>query len=740
MSFGRAQEDDPRKVIAIPRVQRPPALEDFRGMRPGPEWAEQLARVDEFVQRQPRDGEPSTQRTEVYLGYDDEHLYVVFLCFDSEPEKIRARLSPRGLSSPDDWVQVMLDTFHDRRRAFVFASYPLGVQWDALWTEGQGMDSSWDTLYYNRAELTDQGYMVWLSIPFRSVRFSSDSEQVWGISLTRNIPRLNEDSHWPPYSSRIEGRLNQAGTLVGLRGISPGRNVQLLPFGSFRSSRALDMREPARPRFLDDGAQFDGGLDAKLVVKDSLVTDIAINPDFSQVESDEPQVTTNQRFEVFFPERRPFFLENASFFQTPINLFFSRRIADPQFGARMTGKAGPYAIGALLIDDESPGKRVPSGNPLEGKRARFAIARVNRDILKQSSIGAIFTERSFETGYNRAGGLDGRLKLAQNWTGQFQAVASATRFLDGRRIAGPAYETRVNRTGRQFGYTFVYSDRSPGFQTQTGFNPRSDIRNVQNSFTYRFRPEGKRLIAFGPNFATQALWDHSGLRLDQDYNPNFTFEFSGQTFIDINYLSKRERLRPRDFPLPENRDFHPISKGISFRSNAIALVNINASFGWGSRINILPAGGNEPFLADYTDANLTLTVRPTPQLTVKNSYLLARLSDRSSDASIFNNHIVRTNWNWQFTREISTRFILQYNSLLANTALTSLQPAKNFNADFLFTYQVNAWTALFAGFNTNSQNIALVETPEGSRLLRNQDRFINDGRQFFVKYSYLFRF
>jgi hypothetical protein len=172
-----------------------------------------------------------------------------------------------------------------------------------------------------------------MAIPFRSVRFSPAAEQSWGISFTRNIPRFNEDSHWPRYSSRIEGRLNQAGTLVGLKGISPGRNLQLLPFGSFRSSRALDLRDPAQPRFAEDRLQLDGGLDAKLVVKDSLVTDIAINPDFSQVESDEPQVTTNQRFEVFFPEKRPFFLENASFFQTPINLFFSRRIADPQFGA-----------------------------------------------------------------------------------------------------------------------------------------------------------------------------------------------------------------------------------------------------------------------------------------------------------------------------------------------------------------------------------------------------------------------
>jgi hypothetical protein len=708
-------------------------------MQPSPEWEGRLAKVAGFLQRQPRDGEQSNQKTEVYAGYDDENLYLIFLCFDSEPDKIRARLSPRGLSMPDDWVQVMLDTFHDRRRAFVFASYPMGIQWDALWTEGQGMDASWDTLYYNHAELSDQGYSVWFAIPFRSLRFSSDSEQTWGISFTRNIPRLNEDSHWPRYSSRIEGRLNQAGTLVGLRGISPGRNIQLLPFGSFRSSRALDLRQLTRPAFVTDRAQFDGGLDAKIVVKDSFVTDIAINPDFSQVESDEPQVTTNQRFEVFFPEKRPFFLENASFFQTPINLFFSRRIADPQFGARLTGKSGPYAIGALVIDDESPGKRVPAGHPSEGKRARFAITRISRDIHRQSSVGVILTDRSFENGFNRVGGIDGRFKLAQNWTTQFQGVASATRFLDGRRIAGPAYEGRLNREGRLFTYNLTYSDRSPGFQTQTGFNPRVDIRNLQTTARYRFRPEGRRLIAFGPALSTQGLWDHSGLRLDWDYNPTFTFEFTGQTFVDLNYLSKHERLRPQDFPLSGNRDFHPITKGVAFRSNAIAQLNISANYAWGKRINVAPAAGAEPFLANYNDANLTLTLRPVPPLTIRNSYLLSRLTDTRSGSSVFNNHIVRSNWNWQFTREASSRVILQYNSLLANPGMTSLQTAKNFNLDLLFTYQLNAWTALFVGYNTNQQNIELIEAATGPSVVRNADRFINDGRQFFVKFSYLFR-
>ena len=216
------------------------------------------------------------------------------------------------------------------------------------------------------------------------------------------------------------------------------------------------------------------GLDAKFVFKDSLVLDVALNPDFSQVESDQPQVTANQRFEVFFPEKRPFFLENARFFETPINLFFTRRISDPQFGIRLTGKKGPYTVAALLADDESPGQSVPVDDPLHGKRARFLILRINRDLFKQSTLGLIYTEREFAGSSNRMGGLDGRLKWGKNWVASFQGVTSSTQFLDGSRLAGPAYDVQLRRGSsfsRQFFYDLEYNDRSPGFRTQTGFLP-----------------------------------------------------------------------------------------------------------------------------------------------------------------------------------------------------------------------------------------------------------------------------
>ncbi len=747
----------PPPELVIPRVDRPPALEDFLEMRPNRKVDGRLAKVTDFIQREPSDGEPATQCTEVYLGYDDKNLYVIFVAFDSEPDKIRARMVPRENIFGDDLVRVMLDTFHDQRRAYAFMTNPFGIQRDALFTEGgrgSGFDRSFDTLWYSRGQLTDRGYVVWMAIPFKSLRFPSTPQQTWGIYFLREIPRNNEQSFWPHISSRIEGRLNQAATLRGVENISPGRNVQLIPFGVLRSFRALDTRDPNQPRFVRDRADPDAGLDAKFVFKDSLVLDVALNPDFSQVESDQPQVTTNQRFEVFFPERRPFFIENASFFQTPINLLFTRRIADPQFGVRLTGKLGPYALGVLLADDEAPGKSVLEDDPLHGKRALFGIVRLNRDLFQQSTLGLIFTDREFEGSFNRVGGLDGRFKLSQNWVLSSQAVASSTKFLDGSRLAGPAYDVELRRSGRQLFYTLEYNHRSRGFRTEPGFLRRPDIRRLGQVVSYRFRPEGKYLISWGPRFSTEAVFDHSGTRLDLTQDTSLSWELVGQTQFALFYNWDRERLRPQDFSvLSENRDFKRNRKGIRFSSSFIPQVTLRSNFSyysWGTRINVVPPecqelvlvppDCEEPVLANLTSANLGFTLRLITPLRIDNTYLFTRLTDRASGANIFNNHILRSKWNWQFNRELSLRVILQYNSVLANPEFTALNTTKNFNADFLITYLVNPGTALYIGYNGNAQNLDLLPTATGSEVVRHRRRFINDAKQFFVKFSYLLRF
>jgi hypothetical protein len=718
--------------ITIPRITRAPNLEEFLEMKPSPAWQGKLARVDQFIQRTPSDGEPVSQRTQAYLGYDDKNLYAIFICFDSEPQKIRARLSRREDVFDDDTVEVMLDTFHDHRRAYAFFSNPLGVQADALWSEGQDFDFSFDTVFDTQARLTDQGFLVKMAIPFRSLRFASNDPQSWGILLDRDVRRNNESSFWPRYSSRISGRLNQEGEANGLTDISPGRNFQFIPYGIFRSFRELNLSDPEAPRFTQRDAFGQLGLDAKAVLKDKFVLDATANPDFSQIESDEPQATVNQRFEVFFPEKRPFFLENSNYFQTPINLLFTRRLVDPKWGVRLTGKDGPWAVGILAADDASPGQQVLPGDPLFDQHAHFVVGRVSRDIGNQSTLGFIFTDREIGHYFNRVGGIDGRFRLNSNWIASFQGVVSSTLCSDplddicrrGHYYAGPAAEFIVQREGRKLNYFMDYTDRSDGFRTQTGFDPQPDIHNIYNRVEYRFRPEGKHLVSWGPMMEQYENFDHEGNHLNSGFMPSISGEFKGQTTVMLLYAKEMELLRPKDFNvLTENHRYVRHTTELKFDTSVYRPVSFHFDYRFGSRINYDSPDGVAPFLAGRTTVNTTLTVRPNKSLRIDNSYILFRLHNRFASFGSMNDHIVRSKWNYQYNKELSLRFIGQYNAVLSNPAFTFLETTKNFNADFLVTYLVHPSTAIYVGYNTNLGNLTLPPANDVDGDLLHSGRF-----------------
>ncbi len=739
--------------LNIPRLQAAPKLADFEGMEPASDLAKKMLKIAKFTQKEPHDGAPVSQPTEAYLGYTDKSFYAIFLAFDAEPRKIRARMLRRELIDDDDQVGLWLDTFHDQRHAYMFYINPYGIQQDGLWAENQGPDNSFDTVWHTDAKITGKGYVVVIEIPFKSLRFRPEASHTWGVILIRVIPRNTEHSFFPRNTNRVQGMLTQEGTLNGFQDISPGRNMQFIPYTSMGAFRALDDRDPAGARFTGKHVAPKAGLDSKIVIKDSLVLDATLNPDFGQIESDDPQVTVNQRFEVFFPEKRPFFQENSNFFQTPLNLAFTRRIADPLYEVSLTGKAGPWAIGTLMANDRSPGRSVIDTDPLSGQNAYFGVLRVNRELGKNNSIGMIYTDRELHTvpnsfctstrctvGFNRVGGIDTQIKINQNWQMNAQAVTSETKFSDGTHQAGPAYQIFAERSSRKIEFNTMYRDISPGFNTDTGFNNRTDFRRFSNFFNYVFRPEGKHFVAHGPNFFEQTLWDHNGTRLNYQINPNYEWDFQRSTFFNVFSVVEHERLRPVDFStLSTNRDYAHVVGGVSAGTQFFKWLNFNGEMDWGTATNFVPRTG-PPVLAYSNTAQFRAVVRPLKGLTVDNTYLMTRLLAQDTNLNIFNNHIIRSKWNYQFTKEFSLRLIGQYTTTLANPALTGLQSTKAFNGDVLFTYMITPGTAIYAGYNSNLQNLdrSLANTPDG--LLRTRSSFLNDGRQVFIKLSYLFRY
>jgi hypothetical protein len=750
--------------LNIPRLHAAPKLGDFEGMEPASDLARKMLKIGKFTQQEPHDGAPVSQPTEAYLGYTDKNFYAVFLAFDKEPKKLRARMLRRELIDDDDQVGLWLDTFHDQRHAYYFYSNPYGIQQDGLWAENQGPDNTFDTVWHTTAKISGRGYMVMIEIPFKSLRFKQQASVSWGVILIRVIPRNSEHSFFPPNSNRIQGVLTKEGTLNGFQEISPGRNMQFIPYTSVGAFRSLDERDPAGDRFTGKHVQPKAGLDSKIVIKDSLVLDATINPDFGQIESDDPQVTVNQRFEVFFPEKRPFFQENSNFFQTPLNLVFTRRVVDPLYGIRLTGKEGPWAIGTMLANDRSPGRSVIDTDPLTGESAYFGVLRINRELGKNNSIGFIYTDRELHTnpnssctasrctvGFNRVVGVDFQIKLNQNWQMNGQAVTSETKFNDGSHESGSAYQLFAERSSRTLEFNTMYQDIAAGFDSETGFVNRTDYRRFSNFISRRFHPEGKHLVAHSANLFEQTLWDHSGTRLDYLLNPNYEWDFPRNSSFAIFNVWEHERLRPQDFSsLTANRDYTHVVGGAQINTQYFKWLNLSAEMDWGTATDFVPRTG-PPVIAYQNTAFVRGVVRPTKGLTIENTYLMTRLLDQNTNLNIFNNHILRSKWNYQFTKEFSLRLIGQYVTTLSNPGLTILPNAKSFNGDVLFTYLLTPGTAIYAGYNSDLQNIdpSLQRVCAGlpclpgqsfDGLLRTRSNFINDGRQIFIKLSYLFRY
>ena len=715
--------------LTIPRVSAPPVLGRYLDGKTTPPGV----KVTGFVQQQPGDGAPSSVDTTAYLSYDDMHLYAVFVSKD-DPAKIRANLTKREAIMGDDIVGVVLDTYHDGRRAYMFLTNPFGIQMDGVTAEGQEDDYSYDTLWQSDGRLTADGFVVVIRIPFKSLRFSTADTQTWGIALGRIVPRNNETSYWPYVTRRISGIGQQMATLEGLSGISPGRNLQAIPYGNFATARVLD---DGGVRRTEDAARV--GIDGKAVIKDAVTVDVTVNPDFSQVESDEPQVTVNQRFEVFFPEKRPFFIENAGYFETPQNLFFSRRIADPGVGVRLTGKAAGWAFATLAVNDEEPGRRVDESDPRRDTRAGIGVFRLQREFARQSHVGGIFTDREFGQTANRVYGADARWKLNDNWSMTGQWVGSQTVYTASESKTGTSWFAEVDRSGRGFDYTGNVTARSPEFRSDLGYIPRVDMRETKQEAGYTWHPEKSKVLSVGPDLEAAALWDYSGQLQDFSVEPGFQVEFAGQTEVGFMYVEAFERY--------EGLEFRRGGAMVHASTEWLSWLSANVHYFQGSAINYYPADGLAPFLGTEQSVETGFTLKPLSRLRLEQAYIYSDLSTRADlwlprwarRGRIFSDHILRTRINFQFTRALSARVIFDYESLTPNEALVDLEREKRFNADVLLTYLVNPWTAVYVGYSDGYENrplASMIERP----IPRADLPMTSAGRQVFVKLSYLLRY
>jgi hypothetical protein len=724
--------------LRIPQAERPPVLEDYL---PGAAARAELA-VDTFRQRDPNDGDAVSQATAAFVSFDSDNLYVAFVCRDSEPSRIRARLSRRDAIAQDDQVIVMLDTFHDRQRSYLFAVNPLGVQADALASEGRDDDYSFDTVWRASGRLLPDGFAVLMTIPFKSLRIAAGPDGTWGIAFSRVLPRNSEQSFWPYITRRVEGMTQQFATLQQPERVVGSRNIQLIPYAALSSGRYLDAAASTFATPTDRRV----GIDAKVVIRDAVAVDVALNPDFSQVESDQPQVAVNQRFELFYPEKRPFFLESASVFKyvrtastdpttrnIPEMLFFSRRIQNPELGARVTGKSGPWSFGAIAADDRGFGAAA-----IDGPRAAIGVARVQREFRNQSTVGLFVTSRDRGADLNRTAALDVRWKLSPNWVFAGQAVASRTERAGAPAMAGPAYNASLFYSSRRILYSAFYSDRSPDFRAALGFVPRTDIRQIEQYVEYRWRPRRGPVVAYGPNSYFRLNWNRAGELQEWIVRYPFEVHLKGRTQVFVRHVQSYE--------LFNGVGLRSHIQTINVTTEWLKWLSISEGFEWGATPNYVPPAGVPPYVGRSVNASLGLTYRPTPRLRYDITYLRSALAGASIFApgasadkppSIFTNNIARSTLNYQFTRALSVRAIVDYNAVAPNPALVRLLHDERVGVDTLFTYQLGPGTALYLGYTSGFQNLSPLE--EGRPALRTENPSTQVGRQVLLKISYLVR-
>ncbi|MBI3712026.1 MAG: carbohydrate binding family 9 domain-containing protein [Burkholderiales bacterium] len=716
--------------LIIPRANKAPVLADYVHGLP----AEHGVEVGNFRQFIPGDGTPSSRDTKAYLSYDDTHFYAVFVD-KVDPKLVRANISKRDNIMGDDEVMLELDTFHDKQRTLVFHINPYGVQLDGKRTEGQGFDFNFDTQWQSDGQLTEDGFVAMMAIPFKSLRFQSSDVQTWGIAVGRIVGGINEWSFWPTISNQNASFVGQLADITIPAKLTPGRNLQLIPSLSIGNKKFLEVADPSAPVWQREN-KTRPGLDAKWVVGEAMALDLTVNPDFSEVESDEPQAIVNKRYEVLFPEKRPFFLENADFFKTPQTLFFSRRIAEPKIGARLTGREGLWSYGGLVMDDSAPGKRLESNELNYGRKANIAVGRLQNDFSSGSHAGVLLTEHHFGNTSDTVASSDMLLELDKNWSFNAQLAHSARTDVNNLKQNANLSYAELKHAGRNFNYTGKYLDIGANFDTVLAFLPRTDIRQTEHEVRYMWElPETSFVHQIAPEFRGIVTRDHHNVV--QDWM--FVSELEVRTRHTINF----NLVNTNSYEYYAGKGFQKNGNGFVVDSQLLKWLNFIFIAGSDTMINYTPAAKQDASLNNARNLALILGFKPHSQFRLDETLFYNQLRSKDAmygqaeDSLIYRDLLFRSKLSYQHNRFLGLRIIFDYHQLQANPLLTGIKAGKQLNKDMQVSYVLSPGTTLYAGYADRQENLALIGNPQ--RLANTDKLDLVTGRSVYVKLNYLFQ-
>jgi Domain of unknown function (DUF5916) len=726
-----AAENGPAASLSIHRAPGPITIdgdlsdEGWRG----------AARVDTWYETNPGDNTPPKVKNVGYLTYDDKFFYAGFEFQDPEPGKIRAPLGDRdALPGTTDYGGVLLDTRNDGKTGILFVASPRSILYDSVLDDPSGNEDSSPDYYWDaQGRITKDGWTLEMRIPFSSLRYSKGDPRTWRIMLYRNYPREYRYQFFTVTLPRGGSCfVCRSSTLTGLEGLPSGGHLVLAPYATGRQAgEAVD--GPGTP-WHDQKVKADAGLDLKWTPTANTAVDATVNPDFSQIESDVAQIGANERFALFYSEKRPFFLEGIELFSTPIQAVYTRTVTAPRWGVRSTGKFGSTAYTALLAEDDGGGSVIlpgPNSSDLADQEFRsfVAISRLRRDIGK-SFVSLLATDREIRGGgYNRVLGPDFQWRPSSNDTITGQALFSdshtpvrpelATEW-DGRTLKGHGAVAWWLHSTKTVDWFAQYNDFADDFRADDGFVPQVGYRRTDLEGGYTFRPNGflRRLRTF---YIFDRSTDRDGGLLNRRLSVGTGMDGKWGSFLRFWYAF--DRVRAGDVVLPRQQLLYVVQMSPSLKVNSIGVdgfVGQEIDFD-GARTG---TGAN---------INFNATIRPTNHLELRFNDSRRWLNvdtPSGSRARLFTASVDRLRAQYTFTARVFLRVIGQYVSTRRDPTLYATEVARKdgaFSASMLFAYKLNWQTVLFAGYGDERE---LDDTA------RHLDRV---GRQFFMKLSYAFQ-
>jgi hypothetical protein len=703
-----------RPVIKSGKISTDPVLDGV--VQGDPAWSN-LEPATGFFQVQPDDGLPATQKTEVYVGYSDDSLYIGVIAYDDNPDGILVTDSRRDSDLDDtDSFQVVIDGLRDGQNGFVFGTNPAGIQYDAqvtregaggaLGSGGGGFNLNWDGSWEVATNVSEAGWTAEMRIPFRTLRFGRGDVQTWGINFQRNIRRNNEIVFWAPLSRQHNlYRVSEAGSVTGVSPPSQ-RNLQVTPYVLGSSTRGGDLADT------ENNSEF--GFDLKYSITPSLTLDATYNTDFAQVEADEQQVNLD-RFSLFFKEKRPFFLENAAQFTVgdpqAVELFFSRRIgigADGdrlpiEGGARLSGKIGNSTnVGFLHMSSDAVAGIAP-GN-------KFTVARINQELPNRSAIGVMFVDRNGDGSHlvapgddeNQTYAIDGRWGIGENLSVMAWAAKTSTPGLDSR---DDAYSVKAHYNSAKWAYRLEYGEVGEDFNPEVGFLRRSDYRRASVFLLRRIRPEDLLgLLEIRPHVSYTGFWDFTGFQETGFMHVDAHWEFRNGYEIHTGVNFRREGVTD-PFDIIDGVTIQPGTYDDT-ESQIVFHTNQAAPLSFALRTVV-----GERFGGDRVSLSPTIRYRIGETFSSELSYNYNDF-DLPVPGGQFTANLARLRLSYSFTPKILLQALVQYNEL-DDTLGTNLR----------FSWLQSANSGLFIVYNeVDEQGI-------GARPA---------GREIILKYSHIF--